>query len=351
MVAPIARILAAARRLLALGMFALASCVLPLPPSAHAVQPGVSADLTWGVPLSIQRAEARQMRQAGVRWVRLTFNWDFAEPVPGQYSNRNLRMYDRAIRVARANHLGVLMLVSRSPSWASGSSNPQAPPVDPWRYAALMELLARRWGTSVAAYEIWNEEDQPRFWPTASGPDPAAYVPMLQASYLAIKVANPRALVVFGGVDNDYDYVERAYALGARGYFDVMADHPYSCANRPDAVWHAGGRIAPGSFLAYRELHNTMAANGDGHKAMWLTEFGWSTASGHCGVSRQQQARNLTRAYQLMSRTRYAQIGFWYDWRNNFPMHDANRYEAQFGLISSNWRRKPAFTAFVRFAK
>ena len=61
-----------------------------------------------------------------------------------------------------------------------------------------------------------------------------------------------------------------------------------------------------------------------------------------------QQAAYLTRAYQLMSQTPYVGVGFWYDWRNNYPYHDADSYQAQFGLLDSTWVAKPAFTAFVR---
>jgi hypothetical protein len=333
--------------LLALAWLAL----LPLP-GARAAVPGVSPDLTWGISPSAQTQEARQLENAGVKWVRLNLNWDYVEPSPGVYDAQNLAMYDNAVRESQANGLKIVMLVSRSPQWASGSTNLDAPPRDPARYAHLVNFLAKRWGDAVAAYEVWNEENQQRFWPAPGGPDPAAYVALLKAAYPAIKAGNSHALVVFGGVTNDYAYVSRAYAAGAKRFFDVMSDHPYSCSLSPDRFsLSTSGRIQPSGFLAYRELHRTMVSNGDGAKPMWFTEFGWSTTSGPCGVSEQLQAAYLTRAYQLMARDPYVQVGIWYDWRNNYPYADADAYEARFGLFTSTWAPKPAYYAFVQYAR
>jgi polysaccharide biosynthesis protein PslG len=337
------------REILATIAAALSSVPLLGAPAAHAALPGMNPDLTWGLSPATRNWEVAEMRRAGVSWVRLTLNWDLVEPRPGHWSQKNLRMYYNAIQASRRGGLNVLLLVSRSPTWASGSSNVEAPPRDPRDYAKLVHFLARRWGPLVQAYEIWNEQNQWRFWP--SGPNPNAYARLLRAAYGAIKSANPQALVVFGGITNDYHYLARAYRAGIRGYFDVMSDHPYSCSLPPEKFTRSvTGRIQPSGFLAYREIHRTMAHYGDGGKPIWFTEFGWSTNSKYCGVTEQQQGSYLARAYRLMRHDSYVGVGFWYDWRNNYPYRDADAYQAQFGLFNSRWTAKPAFTAFVRSA-
>src|SRR5207247_3568627 len=126
---------------------------------------------------------------------------------PGTYNSSLLSYYDHAVDVARGAGQKVLMLVSQSPSWASGSSDKQAPPKDPATYASFVHFLASRWAGKIEAWEVWNEPNISRFWPT--GPSPAAYTALLEAAYPAIKSADPGTDVVFGGPStNDYDFIE-----------------------------------------------------------------------------------------------------------------------------------------------
>src|SRR5215211_8964995 len=65
-----------------------------------------------------------------------------------------------------------------------------------------------------------------RFWP--SGQNPVQYTQLLESAYGAVKAIDPSSLVVYGGLAySDYAFVERSYAAGAKGFFDVMAVHPY----------------------------------------------------------------------------------------------------------------------------
>ena len=167
-------------------------------------------------------------------------------------------------------------------------------PQNPADYADFIRFVAARYAGKVSAWEVWNEQNTRRFWP--SGPSPAAYVPLLKAAYPAVKAADPNALVVFGGVSqNDYSYIEGAYAAGAKGYFDVMAVHPYPGPNAPEAVWHSErADRARRRSSGFREVRSSMLARGD-DKPIWLTEFGWSTTTTEAwGVTQAQQADYLT---------------------------------------------------------
>jgi len=69
------------------------------------------------------------------------------------------------------------------------------------------------------------------------------YTMLLAAAYPAVKVADPTAIVVLGGLSkNDYDYLAQLYAAGARGYFDTVAVHPYTGSVDPTWCWNEGGR-------------------------------------------------------------------------------------------------------------
>ncbi len=212
-----------------------------------------------------------------------------------------------------------------------------------------MRYLTDQYGDYVDAWEIWNEQNIARFWP--GGPDPAAYAGLLKAAYPAVKAGDPSSKVLFGGLSqNDYAFVEAAYAAGAKGSFDVMATHPYACAS-PEAInRRANGRMTKGSFPAYRELRASMLARGDA-KPIWFTEFGWSTTSKACGVSEATQADYLRRAFKYVEQDPYVEVATWYDFRNNFFDHDADESEAQYGLLRTDFSEKPAYRAFKAYRR
>jgi hypothetical protein len=321
----------------------LAITALAAPSLAQAVEPGLSPDLSWGISNADQDRTAAALKDVGSRWVRLNVEWGSTETSNNTYDSWMLSHYDRAVTTARAAGQKVLMLVSQSPSWASGHSDKQAPPQNPADYADFVRFLAARWAGKVEAWQVWNEPNISRFWPT--GPDPAKYTELLKAAYPAIKAGDPNAKVVFGGPStNDYGFIEGAYAAGAKGYFDVMSTHPYSCKS-PETVWNSNGRIASGAYLGYREIRKSMLARGD-DKPIWFTEFGWSTSTQECGVSEATQADYLTKAFKLAAQDSYVQVAFWYNFRNNYWMKDADDVESRYGLLRSDFSNKPSYDAF-----
>jgi hypothetical protein len=326
-----------------LSILAVAAVALIVPSFAQAAEPGLSPDLTWGISNSDKDKTAAALKDVGSHWVRLNVEWGATEKSDNSYDSWMLADYDRAVDVARAAGQHVLMLVSTSPSWASGSSDKQAPPKNPADYADFVRFLAARWAGKVEAWEIWNEPNLSRFWPT--GPDPAKYTELLKAAYPAVKSADPNAKVVFAGPStNDYNFIEGAYAAGAKGNFDVMGTHPYSCKS-PEAVWSTNGRVSQFAYLGYREIRKSMLARGD-DKPIWFTEFGWGTSSQECGVSEATQADYLTKAFKLAAQDSYVQVAFWYNLRNNYWMHDADDVESQYGLLRTDFSRKPSYDAF-----
>ena len=319
---------------------------LCLPGLAHGAEKAVSTDLAWGIPSSAFAPTGQAISDIGAGWVRIEFRWNEAEPSSkGSYDPNIIARYDNAIDTARAAGAKVLVFVNGSPRWASGSRTPMMKPQNPADYADFIRFVATRYAGRVSAWEVWNEENTSRFWP--SGPSPSAYVPLLKAAYPAVKSADPSALVVFGGVSqNDYSYIEGAYAAGAMGYFDVMAVHPYPGPNAPEDVWYSNGRIGPMAFTGFREVRSSMLARGD-DKPIWLTEFGWSTTTTESwGVTQSQQADYLTRAYRLLESYPYVAIAYWYNLRNNFWDQDADTWETQLGLMRTDFTRKPSYDAF-----
>jgi hypothetical protein len=334
---PLAGVLLAGLLVLALGAAAA---------SAPAAEPGVVISDTGSPHIG-------DLRALGTHWVRIFVTWPDLEPAPGVYSQGWIGGYEKLFHELPPG-TKVDVDVVGSPSWETGSSNEHTPPANPEDYAAFVGFLAQRWGAQVAAYELWNEEDAPAWW--VGAPDPAAYAALLRATYPVVKAAEPRATVLVGGLTgNDYPYLEALYESGAKGYFDAVAVHtdtacdidsPYTFIREND------GHMIPDSFLAYREVHNVMLANGD-DKPIWMTELSWRTTEATCeegafagqkaeGVSESQQATYLAQAYHCLAQDPYVQVAIW------FPLQDGGPVLS--GLLRANGSRKPSFAAMAAYA-
>jgi hypothetical protein len=336
-------------RYVAFVLAALLFALLCSPAASLAAQKGLSVDLTWADSLAEQQATAPLIAESGAKYVRMTLNWSDAEPQRGQFNSWWLGEYDNAVSLATQAGARIIFVVSSSPSWASGSTNTETPPQNPADYAEFIHAMAARYAGRVGAWEIWNEENTTRFWST--GPNAAQYTALLKDAYPAVKSADPNALVLFGGTsENDSKFIAEAYAAGAKGSFDVMALHPYSCRAPGSIVREGNGDITPDSFLGYRTVHQVMVANGD-EKPIWFTEFGWSSSTGGaCQVGEANQASYLTEAYELTDQDPYVQVACWYNLRDDYWLKDENNIEAQYGLLSTNFTPKPAFAAFKAYA-
>jgi hypothetical protein len=221
-------------------------------------------------------------------------------------------------------------------------------------YAAFVGSLAARYKGQVEAYEIWNEADEPHFWP--GGADPAAYVALLKASHTAIKRVDPAAKVVFAPLTgNNWDFVSAAYAHGAKDYFDAMAVHTDTACSvaGPAEYYRDEGRIARFTFLGYRTVRDVMLAHGD-DKPIWMTEFGWSTTSRRCdrgrwagqkdaGVPEPVQAQFLREAYHCMKEDPYLEVAMWFNSRD--LRGDGSELDS-YGLRRADGSRRPAYDAF-----
>src|SRR5947209_345418 len=249
-------------------------------------------------------------------------------------------------------------------------ANPPKTPSAVADYAAFAGRAALHFRGQVAGWEIWNEEDAPKWW--AGMPqldedhpnrDASLYVPLLKASYAAIKAVDATTPVVIGGLTgNDYKFVQSVYDNGGGGSFDAVADHTdTACAvGSPYGYYRdtPGGPISQWAFLGYRSVHDVMAAHGDGHKSIWLTEMCWSSYTGPCasgklagqkpsGVSEADQATFTTQAFHCLAGDAYVTkvMLFKLDEDGNpDPMENA------YGAVRANGQRKAVFGALQTYA-
>jgi polysaccharide biosynthesis protein PslG len=274
--------------------------------------------------------------------VRVELPWSEFEPVgPNQIDPGALAVTDRLMSDAASAGIGVIALVEGTPCWASsapatllqacspGGSNKAAswPPREPSAYAAFVAYLAQRYGTALAAIEIWNEPDQANEQYFAGPEKPQRYAAILRAAYPAIKQVNPRVPVLAGSlVGSNGIFLRALYAAGIKGFYDGLSVHFYN--------------LVLGSLRAIRE---TQLANGD-TKPLWLSEFGWSSCWPRQKTQQEQgcvttadQGANLADTFRSLSRTPWIAAEVVYKLQGSLS--------EDFGVLNENGTRKPSFAA------
>ncbi len=318
------------------------------PPAQHSVTVGIAdPDLMWEPP-KMEISALRHMKSIGVTSVRMDANWSFVQP----QGRRNFQwtLLDRAVRLTRRVGLSVDLIIDGCPRWAAvpgtTARNQWPQPASASEFASWASDVAKRYAPmGVKIFEIWNEPNIRLFWQPA--PNPAAYTADLIASYKAIKAVDPSAFVVSGGLATepthgvDYspvDFLRAMYGNGAKGSFDAVGDHPYSYPVAPDTYNPSSGW----SQMAETDpsLRKVMIQHGDGHKQIWITEFG-APSGGPYGIGQAGQGSELGQAIRYAKKTSWVGALYLYTWRDDGS--DPKNNQDWFGLLTADNSPKLAY--------
>ncbi|MFI5009615.1 MAG: hypothetical protein ACHQDY_05000 [Solirubrobacterales bacterium] len=330
-----------------LALALLATCALSAPSAASAAPLGGVNVIGLGPGTSAAKIDGAigAARALHANVVRADVPWSVIEPrAPGSIDPRALGLADRLVSDAAAARIRVIATVDSTPCWDSSAPAPllrrctpargtQAnawPPRDPAAYGAFVGFLAQRYGSRLAAIEVWNEPDQANQDYLAGPEKPQRYAAILRAAYPAIKQANP-GMPVLGGslVGSNGVFLRELYKAGIKGYYDGLAVHFYT--------------LALGSLRAIRE---TQLANGD-NKPLWLDEFGWSSCWPRYRIQQEQpcvtkrlQGANLADIFRSLARTPYVAAEVAYKLQGSI--------REDFGVLSASGARKPAFAPLAQ---
>ncbi len=288
----------------------------------------VSRDISWAHSLD-------------AHVIRVEIPWSMLEPTRGQIDPGALAFTDNLVDRAAAAGIKVVALAMWTPCWASSapasllrkcragtSSKAQAwAPVNPAAYGSFVAFLAARYGSKLAAIEVWNEPDQANE-DYLAGPEKAKhYAEILRAAYPAIKRADPTMTVLGGSlVGSNGAFLRALYAAGIKGYYDGLSVHFYNLV-----------------LASLRYLHEVQLANGD-TTPLWLNEFGWSSCwprqriqQEQACVTKQVQATNLRNVFRSLARTPWVAAEIVYS------LQGTRRED--FGVLTETGAHKPSFGA------
>jgi hypothetical protein len=343
------------------------------PAVAHAATPlgpraGVNAgsQILW-VSDQERRADLNFIAATGAKWFTLDIDWASIQPTRNSW---NWSYTDRVVREARARGLQIIGTLAYTPRWAQSGSCPAGTthclPANAVEYALFAAAAAIRYGNnspiaglrgSITTWQIWNEPNHyPFVRPVV---DVAKYAEMLKVSYYFIKLNDPVTTVLAGATSPAPDdpsgrdmapvtFLRALYYLGARGFFDAFAHHPYSfpCSPLIEAPWNA--------FYQTASLYLTMAIHGDGAKKIWGTESGAPTGAdvGTCTANNGVSVSEATQAWFVHEylwgwTVKYGAFTgplIWHHIRNQ-GTNPLDR-DHNFGLLRRDYTAKPSFQVF-----
>ncbi len=331
--------------------------------SANAGRVGVDADLFW-TGEGTDTTQLQTLAAAGLTWVRSDFYWGTIEPGRGQFNWSNS---DGLMAAAAKAGVNVDAILDYSAPWASsdpsGHGDAYYPPSNPADYAQFASAVVGRYGPNgsfwssrpdvpvhpLAAVEIWNEPWGD--WNWKPNPDPVGYGQLVNAAGAAIRTADPGVKILVAGDDlqvrtdgSTVSWIQNLLASdpGIGTYVDAWSVHPY-----PDPTSNGPNTAGPIDYAYSRvTVTQTDAAAAGVSRPIWITEIGWSTATGTSGaVSEATQSQYLSQALGMALGTWRNSIAetFVYTWDQDGT--NPSDLQQHYSLRHADGSYKPAWAA------
>lgn len=271
------------------------------------------------------RELVRLAQQAGAEVISTTVSFRTMQPDAG--GPIRFDALDRTIGAARSAGLGVKVQLVGMPGWALDDPQykRQAPRSDAELgvWTDFVTKVLRHVDGKVDYLEVWNEPNDPKWWPT--GPDPVEFTRLMAVTYTAVHTVAPNTAVISGGLNgNDVGYLSHVYdarkELGLKASpFDMVGTHPFSAAAAPDVVdpekryKRDPYGLIDENFTGFSGLHRVMTDGGD-DVPVYITQFGYSVRAGkdRDPVPDPVRATYLTMAFEQTTCQPYVTVFSWY---------------------------------------
>ena len=337
------------------------------------LSPGVSGASAASAPRSffgmmsieqISEADADRMSSGGVSTYRFPMSWDSVQQGPA--APYDWASIDQTVSASSKAGLRLLPIMSGTPKGFASkyTTLPINTSSQQEGWAAFLRAAIARYGPSgefwrenpdvpkkpVRTWQIWNEAN---FFYFTEPVVPGNYLKLLKASHKVIKREDPGAKVMLSGLYGSppneprramksWQFLDKLYDLGAKGYFDSVAIHPYT----PDTQQLK---------LLLEKVRKTLDQNGAKGTPIDVTEIGWGsdrkTAFGK--GSTRAQAQQLTSGLNFLIGNRRKlgiRSAYWFAWKDMPRDAETCNFCYSSGLFysGSGLRPKPAWDAFVK---
>ncbi|MBN1680109.1 MAG: hypothetical protein JW966_07440 [Anaerolineae bacterium] len=272
---------------------------------------GVNTFLEQEVEPEKRERQVQMIAEAGFHWLRQQFPWEDIEiEGKGDFIDRRNDLngdsviddsdaisawakYDHIVDLADAYGLAIMARLSAPPAWSQppGTTNHMSPPADFDDFVDYAAVVAERYKGRIMHFQVWNEPNLYPEWGDQTV-NAEAYTDLLCRTYHALKAIDPGNVVITGALGptidlsgaNAYDllYLQRMYQAGAGDCFDVLSVQGYGLWSGP-----TDQRLRQVTINYQRNLwiRDMMVANGDAHKAIWISEMAWNPVPDDPGIA------------------------------------------------------------------
>ena len=264
--------------------------------------------------------------------------WWHAEDSSGTLGLRQGALRSRQVWASMASPFaGLLTLDFGHASYDSGGQ----PKSDAARaaFARYADFVTAQSQPHVRWVEVWNEWNLPSESQRETGNRGEAkdYVDLARTTYQKLKADHPGTLVLTGSSGDetpDWHWMRRAISHGMLAHTDGVAIHLYNYCIRPDLVGS--------DELAERldAIHEIVSAAGYPRMPLFVTEVGWPTHRGRCGITETAAAAHSLR-FLLEASVRPWVAGVWF-YELQDGGDDPGNSEHRFGLLRRDGTEKPA---------
>lgn len=231
---------------------------------------------------------------------RINVSWNRHEPEEqGTFVWTNLDASVNALVAAGKEIVGTIM---DSPQWANGDEDSLVVPGTDadatylaWEsdYCDFCTAVVARYKDRVTRWEIWNEPNEDFFWKPAA--NQTQYNSLYAAARTAILAEDATADVAFcftapnaSGDIKGTTFLQAAYTAGLT--IDVVSMHVYQTGSPYTYT------DSQNNFTDIDRVRKVMLTNSADDTPLWLTEWGWTTAS----VSEANQALYIGYALKML---------------------------------------------------
>jgi hypothetical protein len=270
--------------------------------------------------------------------VRDNITWPMLKGIPGSGIAARLPGFSE---VTHRSDLGPPLLTPHGTlSTMDGGDLPHSPQALQ-AFGKFVGDTATAWKGRGALFEIWNEWDKGAR--KGDHGTPEGYVALVKAAAPGIRKSAPDGKILAGGAADDgptpFRWTKAMIDAGGLDSADALSVHLYDhCA--PKLVQRAADEM----MARLDDLHGYVAQHAPAKaNAIYVSEFGWPT-QGQCGVAPQVVAENVAQ-FILAASTRPWIRGVWY-YELKDSGHDPAEREDNFGLLTYDYRPKPAACAY-----
>lgn len=272
------------------------------------------------------------LEAAGVNSVRDDAYWSVAEPRRGKLRiHHNWRAY---LETAQEHRLRPLLVLGYGNPLYDNYAKPRQPALRD-AFGNYVGFISKELAGQANFYEVWNEWDREN---PVDDDFMRDYARLVEDTSSRLRASGQPVTILAGAVTStglDVGFAERLLATGVLEKVDGLSLHPFVHCRFEE-------RHTPEHWIAWlRRLDGDLQRVSGRPVPLYLTEIGWPSNEGRCGVDERTQAAYLARSL-FLAQTLPDIKGVW--WKSLTNDGDSRLDpEQNFGLFNQDLSPKPAY--------